>query len=243
MGRRCRHLNPRNMGAIQSVDARFIQGLSNGSSVGTWADRCGLRDYSQSTPGLQPTYTANSINGQPSIRFDGGNDVLECASTSLGTSFSGFAVVKEDAGSYSFIWAARQNLGFTNVQTLTLDESTDRIYIFGDPTGGGAYEYRATSAASFTQWNLVSVASTGTAEADVKFRQSGTALTTTRTLSGPSASYYLGAMGALPFYSDYALWSAMNISAATIFSSGSISASMQKRMEHSLGYSFKLATS
>jgi len=79
MGRRCRHISWRAIGAAQAFDARQITGVSDGSTVQTWTDLgTGGNNASQSDSGRRPVYRtgANGLNNGPVLQFDGSNDHL-----------------------------------------------------------------------------------------------------------------------------------------------------------------------
>ena len=66
----------------------------NGSTVSQWRDKSGNGCHaSQGTPVNQPTYTVNGLNGKPALTFDGVNDRLATASTTLGITSSATLVV------------------------------------------------------------------------------------------------------------------------------------------------------
>jgi len=69
----------------------------NGSTVSQWNDKSGNgRHVSQATAANQPTYTASGLNGKPVLTFDGVNDRLSTASTTLGiTNSASLAVVTQ----------------------------------------------------------------------------------------------------------------------------------------------------
>jgi hypothetical protein len=78
MGRRCRHISWKAMGAAQAFDARQIAGVTDGSTVQTWTDLgTGGNNASQASAGLRPTYRAgaNGLNGGPVLEFDGSDDI------------------------------------------------------------------------------------------------------------------------------------------------------------------------
>jgi hypothetical protein len=245
MGRRSRHLNPKHLGAIQSVDSRFITGISNGAGVGTWSDRAGSLDYSQGTSGEQPTYTTNSINGQPSVNFDGSNDKLRCTDTLLNANFALFTIAKVNSGD-AHIAGARESSGAINSQTfrlLNIYGANGRSYMYGGSTNGQTYEfYSAGALSSMSGWNSYSVTVLGSNETDFVFRQNGNAQATTRTSTYGSAFpvFRIGMLGALQFSGALHSHGNMGLGAFTVFSSGSISNSLRKRMEHHLALSFKL---
>ena len=72
---RNRHFNARDCDAALCLDARFINGLSDGSAVSTWSDRSrNAADAVQSNATNQPEYKTSIQGGQPIVRFDGTDD-------------------------------------------------------------------------------------------------------------------------------------------------------------------------
>jgi hypothetical protein len=66
----------------------------NGSTVSQWNDKSGnARHVSQATAANQPTLTASGLNGKPVVTFDGVNDRLVTASTTLGITNSASLIV------------------------------------------------------------------------------------------------------------------------------------------------------
>jgi len=75
MRARQRHLKSKSLAATAAYDARYITGISDGSVVSTWSDLSGNgKDATQSTNSLRPLYKTAIIGGQPTIRFDGTDD-------------------------------------------------------------------------------------------------------------------------------------------------------------------------
>jgi hypothetical protein len=76
MGRRCRHISYKALGAALAYDARRVS-ASDGDSLSSLADLTGNGwTASQGTSGEQPIFRTggNGINGTPAIVFDGIND-------------------------------------------------------------------------------------------------------------------------------------------------------------------------
>lgn len=248
MGRRCRHLNPKNMGAIQSVDARYIQGLSNGTTVSTWSDRCASLDFTQPTASSQPTYTTGSLNGQPSLRFDGTNDHMLCTDTALGSDYVIYVVGKVDSnGQAGIVISPRPGLGYFNGQVFRSYNylSADRIYVYGGTFNNNTYEYYSSATAGMATWGSLGVVFGGAAESQVAFKENGKTLTTTRTstFGTNTPAFNLGMVGAYQSNGAISIYAACNVAATTAFQSGAVAAPVLKRLEHSLGFSFKLPTS
>lgn len=77
MSRRQRFLNPAHLGCQVALDARFITGIANGGAVATWTGRANTSiNATQGTVANQPSFQTAGINGNPTVRFDGTNDVL-----------------------------------------------------------------------------------------------------------------------------------------------------------------------
>lgn len=72
-----RHLNPGNAGAVLALDSRFINGLSDGDPVSTWADRSGQGNNATGSGSARPTFQISEQGGNPAIRFDGNDDIIE----------------------------------------------------------------------------------------------------------------------------------------------------------------------
>jgi hypothetical protein len=65
-------------------DAEYSAGFSlSGSLVTSWTDRKASIALSQATTGFKPVYSATSVNSRPGVTFDGTDDVLQLASTTL----------------------------------------------------------------------------------------------------------------------------------------------------------------
>jgi hypothetical protein len=69
------HKHVTSVPCLQSVQSdlgvTIVKGATS-SSVSVWADQSGAKaDYTQATPGLQPTYKSAGLNGFPTILFDG----------------------------------------------------------------------------------------------------------------------------------------------------------------------------
>lgn len=70
MHRRARHLNFKAAGSDAYFDARRISGTSDGTAIGTWSDSSGSsNDMTQATTANKPTYKTGIIGGQPVLRF------------------------------------------------------------------------------------------------------------------------------------------------------------------------------
>ena len=84
MHRRNRHLNPAQAGAQIALDARYITGQADNTTLQTWTSRSvASLNAAQATSGQRPTYRNPSINGQPALVFDGSDDNMEFSGDAL----------------------------------------------------------------------------------------------------------------------------------------------------------------
>lgn len=70
MHRRARHLNPRDAGATSALDARFLSGLNDGDGITTWTSRTGSNSPTQATANNKPLYKVNIQGGCPAALCD-----------------------------------------------------------------------------------------------------------------------------------------------------------------------------
>ena len=71
MRARHRHFNPAHAGCKIALDSRFLS-LSNNDLVSTWSARSPASLSPTASGGVRPTYLTNILNGNPAIRFAGG---------------------------------------------------------------------------------------------------------------------------------------------------------------------------
>jgi len=85
--------------ASQDLHARYSAkslSLSDGNPVSTWTDETG--NGHDLTAGTAPTYVANGINGNPVVRFDGVDDYLNVAFSTLSQPTHVFIVFQAFSG-------------------------------------------------------------------------------------------------------------------------------------------------
>jgi hypothetical protein len=115
MGRRCRHISWKAIGAAQAFDARQISGVTDGTAVGTWTDiGTGGNDASQATTSLRPIYRAgaNGINGGPVLEFDGTDDFMSHSFSESTSSVANFVLAiatVAQTGSPAYYFASPPN--------------------------------------------------------------------------------------------------------------------------------------
>lgn len=96
--------------AIAQYDARALTGYSDGDPVNTWPDEGGNYDVT----GTAPTFRSSGINGNPSVEFDGSDDVLSATFNSTESQPNTIAAVVEpfnaDQTGYTAVVDAESNL-------------------------------------------------------------------------------------------------------------------------------------
>lgn len=105
----------------------------NGSTVSAWADVSGnAKDFSQATPGAQPTFNAAGVNGKPTVTFDGVNDMIQSALD-----------LPAPGTTPTFIWMLFRiiSVGAANA------------YVLGDTTGLGVSTYIPIATKNLAQYN------------------------------------------------------------------------------------------
>jgi len=235
MRARQRHLNPGHLGMACAFDARFISGLSNNDPVDTWNDRtANARNATQATAAKKPTYKTGELNGNPALSFDGG-DCLVTANFSASAASSAFVIFKASANGMVYERGTLFNVaGDSYIYTTTGDTS-----LFN----GAALSTldRAANWGLGSVWRLVSHQNNGT-HATHQFFIDGTAqsMTSTNSNNPGNSNYTLGvnigsrnnatALGLTGVIASYAFGPFLESPA-------------RRRLQNSLGYSYKIACS
>ena len=126
------------------------------SSVSAWSDQSGNgNDAAQASSGNMPTLTANSLNGLPSVHFDGSSGYLNLPNFASGfTAGEMFVVLR--TGSYNGSTTA----GFIQMGNTS---GTGASYPSGgqviDNFGSSSLYYTGTVPIDLTQWHLYDVSS------------------------------------------------------------------------------------
>jgi hypothetical protein len=117
----------------------------NGNAVGCWADQSGnSANVTQVTAASQPLYVTNVLNGQPTVKLDGGNDYFNVPFSVIEgrTAFSFFTAFRWNAaGNWARLWDFGQS---TNVNGFVTVNSGGNIPRFAITTAGGGGEQRLT---------------------------------------------------------------------------------------------------
>ena len=245
MRARQRHFKPKSASASLALDTRYIHGVSDNTTVQTWTDLSGnSRDATQATAGDRATYRTAIQGGNGILRFN--NDFYAAAYTT-GTAFSTYSVYKRTGspsnpfGNIAFVYAAGIDDG---VGTL----SNRRYQLqYEDGTPNKFTNYAQGVAISITRddnWNLHSTSmpiGTGTGRYFLNGANEQTASVsalagvtsgTVRMVIGDNS--WITAGSQLRFVGD--LGSVLTFETAH-------EAPLRKRIEHSQGYSFKIACS
>ena len=98
MRARQRHLNKSLRETACAFDSRFLSGFSDGSAVDTWTDlSSNSRNATQATSANRPVYKTSIQGGNPVVRFDGSNDILQTSAFANPSQISAIKVAKADA--------------------------------------------------------------------------------------------------------------------------------------------------
>lgn len=233
MRARHRHFNPRDVGALCALDARFLN-LSNGTALDSWTDRTRNGNSPTQTSTARPTYNTNQINGSPAVDFDGSNDdlVATVASFDAGLSSTLLIAAKDTAGGRTEIAVSSgdDTLNSNGIAVILRWTDNNAYYQAGDvnkralwATTVGTTAVIAFVAGGSTQQGFENNVSKGTASS-----QTGTYNRTKLYVgSGRGVSvnnrYFDGKIGAVAFFNSV------------------LSASVRSRAHHAAAYSFKIS--
>jgi hypothetical protein len=230
MGRRCRHLNHANLGSVFAIDARFL-GLTNGAAVGTWADRGGSGRQVTGTGTARPTLDGNYVV------FDGSNDEMIGSDSGLPTGDLFVSMVSHRVDTVAFnTFVAAMRYGQASAGSLFgLYYATNAD--FGTNSVGITQSGNAAGISASTGFPLI-----------LQVTRSSTTYTLTRNLASTTSKVMqtntalAGSTGAVMGKSIGGAFAAVKVGGISIFS-GLPSEMIKKRVAHSQGYSFKIATS
>lgn len=237
VNRRVRHLNPASAGATIVLDPRFISG-TDGSAISLCPD-ISPNGYNatQSSSGLKPILKtgANGQGGNNVMLFNGTSNVLESASLTLNT-YSVLCVANQsNAASFRAI-VGRGN---------TTVSKRDMFVYYGN--GSNQASLQRSDSSSFPTalnsnanagWNIT--ASTYDGSTLRIYVAGGTPFTASASLSSQGNDFI--SLGAV--HEDiYKYYFDSSMGAVVIFNGLVLSSSLQKRVQQSLGYTWKIPTS
>lgn len=118
---------PEGIAGVAEVWVADDLALSDGGAVSSWVGRVAARDLAQASSGKRPTYDLDGVGGEPSVNFDGSDDLLAYAGT-LSTATSGhvFVVGQQNAATEMACWS-----------TSDLDTGQHHIWAPYDSAGMG----------------------------------------------------------------------------------------------------------
>ena len=226
MRARHRHFNMRDAGAIASYDSRFISGLSNSDPVDTWNDRTRSANNATQTGAARPIYTTTAINGLPALNLAVGKHMNISSITNPNSST--FIAVER-----------RPNSGDT---MPNFGKPTTNVYIYIWFSDNNIYERYNTGT-----FRVVATGQT----------QTGNFITCSVKNGTTSSQHYrngstVGSQGTPPTAnSDFTRIGFYNTDGGQDAADGNVGnytlcdvavgRALQKRMEHSLAYSFKIS--
>ena len=156
-------------GMIIWYKADALSGLSNGSKVSTWTDSSGKGNHAvQPISARRPTYYTGVLNGKPTVRFDGFDDVLPIRGTQVVTHFSMFLVYRMTSGStvssyYPFMMGGPANVTgrYVGLETRNAHSgnSANLLDIFAGFSNDARASYSGISA--FGAFKLISSVTSG----------------------------------------------------------------------------------
>lgn len=239
MHRRARHLNARDAGATMVLDARFLSG-NDGDAIQTWTSRTtSTYNVTQATSGKRPLLKlgSNGINGQATVLFDGTDDIM--------------TGVNESLTNFTIIYTANNTNSGTVRVTFAHVSSTDYKqypYLYFYTTN----KVRATTSNSSTFIAAESSdATTGFHVVTNTFDQTTIAVGVdgkAKATANPSYaavtnnSWSVGAGNETGFPNGVYFFDS-KLSAMVVFKSTKITDPLEKRLNHSQAFSFKIACS
>jgi hypothetical protein len=249
MGRRHRHLNPRDAGAVVALDSRYITGLADGANMGTWSNRgTGGTTWNGVRVGTpsRVIYVASAQGGQPAVRLTSGANVDAAFRTTVGnpTSFGyGSTHMAIVANSSAKATSTERRLyeispdvsAPTSFMALWAQWQDNNMYLDQGPeTGSG----RISGAVSTTSDSVVHTVIAGVGSSGSSVRRSGTAvLTGSMSGSVSTASHVFNLGGAR----SIAAGSGFYVGDFQAFIHGpSSSVPLSRRLEQSVAFSFKI---
>jgi len=230
MGRRCRHLNHAHLGAMFALDARFL-GLAEGAEVSTWADRGGSGRQVTGTSTARPVLNGNYVV------FDGVNDELigSDAGFPTGDLFISAVTLRVNTVAANAVVAVMRYGSSGAGQLVGVYYGNNST--FGTNGVGTTQSGDAIGVPNSTGFNL-----------SVQISRSGTTYTARRNLASLDSkvmttnTLLAGATGLVMGKTIGGSFSAVQAGAISVFA-GLPSGSIEKRVAHSQGYSFKIASS
>lgn len=250
MHRRSRHLNPAQAGAQIALDARFITGQADNTTLQTWPSRAVASiTASQSTSAQRPTYRNPSINGQPALVFDGSDDNYDLSASALSLTNGAASITAlilcqntsvTDAIEYAFFTSSGSSATANRFSARLVDTSIQRV------TGSfrsvdGDTNVVTSNAGSPTNPCIVRIASDYPSSTSSSGMNGGTATTVSHSPAAgvsPSTNSLSSKIGAVNSTTGRLVGKV----AMLIVAKPTPSLSLVKRLRHHMAYSYKITS-
>lgn len=245
MHRRARHLNYRDLGAVQSLDSRFISGESDGNALASWSDRSGnAYNMSQSNATYKPVYKTAIQGGQPIVRFD--TKYMDSSMAYL-TKHTVIMLIKRTGSNTN----AFNDTTFAYSYGKNADSTTSgRLFqlAWASTTPTPVFSYYVHSAGTEAlqtrndDWNIHSISSDiGSGNAYYRINNASEVSSNVSSATGITTGTVVSVIGA-PSWAPTALFIKGDVGVLAIGSTN-WTTSQVKRAVHAGGYSFKIACS
>lgn len=157
--------NPRRLASLGAwYDASDSASVTQSSGVSSWADKSGnARNLLQNSVNSRPAYNSLTLNGLPVITFDGSNDFLQTASTTLNAPHTLLLVARFEN---AYTSGTQQLTDGVNGSTLYIARSAASAVTFGTNVGNNA------NLSSWTTWAVYAMA-VNTGAGNANFYQNG----------------------------------------------------------------------
>lgn len=234
MRARQRHFNARDAGASGVYDARFISGLANDATVGTWSSRTNSNDATQSTEANKPLYKTNQLNGNPVVQYDGSNDQLTFAKLDATSAWVLIVVKRTGANTFQNVISIQKVAG--TAHTFQLGLHNDVPYgpvIFGNTSGSWA----KGSTLKQNEWRSLYLVWLGGGSSGSQYYNgwdNGDAITLSNSSNVGASGNTTSFLGEISFGGQIAL---------VVFALTDSTNPLRKRISHSAAYSFKMVSS
>jgi hypothetical protein len=233
MRARQRYLKPKSLNVRAAYDTRYIAGLSDGAAVSSWSDLSGNSfTATQATTARQPIYKTATLGGSPSVRFDGAGDNLTHSIThNAGCSIITVLNYLSPQAIYRGLFSI-STAGALGDTVLLLRMTSDKwgTYVAADAP--------ATTALTIGTPAILSMTDNASSGGSFNFNGADNG-----TWTGNSISQGQNHLGGY-YTSSPLVDQTSNIDLGAFYmTSAALSSSVRKRLEQSLGYSFKIACS
>lgn len=243
MRARHRHFNPRDAGANLIYDSRRLHGLSDNDPVDTWLDISRNGYDCSSTGTARPLYKVGNQGGNPTVRFDGVDDLMEIPSgpsLNTGAGHELQVVIKQisiTGGGFPLLTDLKTN----NADNWVFILSSNASYkwpSFGCATGWSNLRWDTASNTNSNIFNVGYNGSGATTGSNFKLFYNGInqTLTNANGYSSATGPAFIGGRVGTGIYnnSDYYQFTLIN---------DSTSDSLRKKLNHAAAFSFKIPCS